>query len=625
MDVKRIHPLKYAVVVLATAMVLLTTLGASVYAAGKTGVSGKFYEFEKGHYEFSKSEDFANTGTNNTYGKFSVQGNFTSETDKSGIPSFAVMDDSFALFYDYDDKKLNADVDSWHLVDDKSKKVDTITLDSNIMKGALILQISTDGKSWNTVQSVTDAFQTTPKSSKAIYTCSEMQLRNGCYYRFIVAYMLSKREKEGKILVVKTDKYETKHYAEVYEFYAHSGDSNATGASSGQAYNMDRTMRVKKFDSFSDEEKIDSKDIHFGWNLGSFVVSGFTQRITDDPDNPIFIKKAGDTVTLSFRLKQNIDALNGDEKLKVTSIKSAGDQHFGVVPCKFGYGALIVQYKDYTNEKTKPLPYTDYLSATAKQEADTFIQLCEEGDYEVALDYEIKKDGMIDTTRRYRIFAKFSVRNGSSMVYPFDLQNGAELRDGSMTPNGFRLDFANSHYLTVYVKYSALNRVGNSYCEDVRANRPAKDGEKYTEPGIYTIEVTTDYASQPTTKRIAVGTDPALYAYVTSGLSIEDFNSRLNDGFVIQEDGSLIEPTSVSIVPSSQVASVELPAASTETESTSSKMEQPAQETGKASGGFPVAVVGGAVLVVAAVAGVVIVKKKKMSPSTTESDGGADE
>ena len=193
-----------------------------------------------------------------------------------------------------------------------------------------------------------------------------------------------------------------------------------------------------------------------------------------------------------------------------------------------------------------------------------------------------------------------------------------------MTPSGFRLDFANSHYLTVYVKYSALNRVGNSYCEDVRANRPAKDGEKYTEPGIYTIEVTTDYASQPTTKRIAVGTDPALYAYVTSGLSIEDFNSRLNDEFVIQEDGSLIEPTSVSIVPSSQAASVEPPATSTE-ESTSSKVEQLAQETEKASGGFPVAAVGGAVLAVAAVAGVVIVKKKKVSPSTTESHGGADE
>ena len=440
MDVKRIHPLKYAVVVLATAMVLLTTLGASVYAAGKTGVSGKLYEFDKRHYEFSKSEDFANTGTNNTYGKFSVQGIFTGETDKSGVPSFAVMDDSLALFYDYNDKKLNADEDSWHLVDDKSKKVDTITLDSNIMKGALILQISTDGKSWNTVQSVTDAFQTTPKSSKAIYTCSEMQLRNGCYYRFIVAYTLSRREKEGKILVVKTDKYETKHYAEVYEFYAHSDKVNSNAIASGQTYNLGEKTRVKKFDSFSGEEAIDDKDIHYGWDLGNFVVSGFTQKTTDESGNPVFLKNVGDKVTLGFRLKQNIDALHGDEKLKITSIKKASDRDFETETTNFGCGTLIVQYTNYTNEKTKPLLYTNYLSSTAKQEADTFIQLCEEGDYEVALDYEVTKDELVDKVGRYRIHCRFSVRNGNCMVYPKDAITGNELVNGSIAENGFSLD-----------------------------------------------------------------------------------------------------------------------------------------------------------------------------------------
>lgn len=51
-DVKRIPPLRDVMAVLATAMVLLTTLGASVYAAGKTGVSGKLYEVVKtGKYE----------------------------------------------------------------------------------------------------------------------------------------------------------------------------------------------------------------------------------------------------------------------------------------------------------------------------------------------------------------------------------------------------------------------------------------------------------------------------------------------------------------------------------------------------------------------------------------------
>lgn len=624
MDVKRIHPLKYAVAVLATAMVLLTTLGASVYAAGKTGVSGKLYEFDKGHYEFSKSEDFANTGTNNTYGKFSVQGNFTRETDKSGVPSFAVTDDNFALFYDYDDKKLNADVDSWHLVDDKSKKVDTITLDSNIMKGALILQISTDGKSWNTVQSVTDVFQTTPKSSKAIYTCSEMQLRNGCYYRFIVAYTLSKREKEGKILVVKTDKYETKHYTEVYEFYAHSDKANSNAVASGQTYNLGEKTRVKKFDSFSGEETIDDKDIHYGWDLGNFVVSGFTQKTTDESGNPVFLKNVGDKVTLGFRLKQNINALNGDEKLKITSIKKASDRDFETETTNFGCGTLIVQYTNYTNEKTKLPPYTDYLFAIARQEADTFIQLCEEGDYEVALDYEVTKDELVDKVGRYRIHCKFSVRNGNCMVYPKDAITGNELVNGSIAENGFSLDLANSRYLTITVKRNVLNSAGDGFAEDTRFNRAAKDGETYTDDGIYIITVRNNYTHEETSKKIAVGSDPILRAYVTTGKSISEIKGLVEQGAVIQSDGSIIQTASVSTAPSSQAASVEPPATSTE-ESTSSKMEQPAQETEKASGGFPVAVVGGAALVVAAVAGVVIIKKKKVSSSTTESDGGAGE
>lgn len=626
MDVKRIHPLKYVVAVLATAMVLLTTLGASVYAAGKTGVSGKLYEFDKGHYEFSKNEDFANTGTNNTYGKFYVQGNFTSETDKSSIPSFAVSDDSFALFYDYDDKKLNAGVDSWHLVDDKSKKVDTITLDSNIMKGALLLQISADGTNWNTIQIMTNAFQTTPISSKAIYTCSEMQLKNGCYYRFIVVYTLRRREKEGKILVVKTDKYETKHYAEVYEFYAHSDKDISNSITSGQTYNLGEKVRVKKFDSFSGEETIDAKDIHYGWDLGNFVVSGFTQKTTNESGNLVFLKNVGDKVALGFRLKQNINVLNSDEKLKVTSIKKASDQDFETETTNFGCGALIVQYTNYTNEKTKPQIYTNYLSATAKQEADTFIQLCEEGDYKVALDYEVTKDKLIDTVERYRVYCTFSVRNSNCMVYPKDAITGNELVNGSIAENGFSLDLANSRYLTITVKRSELNSAGDSFLEDTRFNRAAKDGETYTDAGVYIITVRNAYTHEETSKKIAVGSDPILRAYVTTGKSLSEINGLVKQGAVIQSDGSIVQPVSDSVSPSSQTASVEFPSTSTETENTSSKMEQPAQEIVKSSGFFPlVVVVGGAALVVMVAVGVVIIKKKKRSSATTESDGGIDE
>lgn len=624
MNVRLFVPPKKLFVTLVTAIVLLSVLSVSALAdAAKTRISGKIYEFEKGHYDFSQSETSAITGTDNTYGTFSVQGAFTRETNKSGVPAFTVTDGGLEIFYDYNDAKLTADEDSWHLVDDKSKKVDTLTLDSNIMKGAIILQISTDGKSWNTVTTTTDVFQTTPASKGAVYTCTDIQLENGCFYRFIVAYTMSKREKEGKVLFVNRDKYDTRKYAEVYEFYAQSDKSNVSTNASTLTYNLGKKVHVKKFDSFSGEEPIDSKDIHYGWDLGNFLVSGYTQKTDGESGNPIFLKNVGDTVTLGFRLKQDINALNGDGKLTITSIKKANDQDFEIEITNFGRGTLIVRYTDYTNEKTKPRLYTNYLSATAKQEADTFIRLCEEGDYEVALDYEVTKDDLIDKVGRYRIYCKFSVRNSNCMVYPMDAKTGNELTNGSIAENGFRLDLAKSRYLSITVKRATLNSTGDNFVEDTRFNRAAKDGETYTDEGIYTITVRNNYTHEETIKKIAVGSEPVLKAYVTTGMSLSEIHGMVENGAVIQEDGS-IKPASVSSIASSsdEEPIVEQPTTTSAPESSVSEPEQEEQAVEKASNGFPVIAVVGIVILVAAVA-VLVLKKKKLDASG--SHGGADE
>lgn len=624
MDIKQSFSLKRVFIALTIVFALTSMFSVPVLAGtGKTNVSGKLYEFEKGHYDFSQSETSTITGSDNTYGKFSVQGDFTRDTNKSGVPAFTVNDGELKIFYDYDDAKLNADEDSWHLVDEKSKKVDTIALGSNIMKGALILQISTDGKSWNTVTQSTDVFNTTPTSTGAVYTCTDMQLENGCYYRFIVVYSLSKREKEVKVLFVNTDKYDTRKYAEVYEFYAQSDKATVSTNASTQAYNLGEKVRVKKFDSFSGEEPIDSKDIHYGWDLGSFLISGYTQKIDDESGNPVFLKNVGDTVTLGFRLKQNINALNNDEKLTITSIKKANDQDFETETTKFGRGALIVRYTDYTNEKTKPQLYTDYLSATAKKEADTFIRLCEEGNYEVALDYEVTKDDLIDKVGRYRIYCKFSVRNSNCMVYPMDAKTGNELTNGSIAENGFRLDLANSRYLNITVKRATLNSTGDDFVEDTRFNKAAKDGETYTDEGIYIITVRNNYTRVETTKTIAVGSDPVLKAYVATGKPISEIRDMVKNGAVIQEDGS-IKPASVSSITSSSEAKesvVERSTASSATDNTVSEPEQPAQEVEASSSGFPVIAVVGVIVLVAVVA-VIFLRKKKQNASG--SHGGTD-
>lgn len=58
-------------------------------------------------------------------------------------------------------------------------------------------------------------------------------------------------------------------------------------------------------DDFSKQENIDSDDYNYGWKLGKFCVSGYSSRMTDGEGNYVFLKNAGDKITLSFILEQD--------------------------------------------------------------------------------------------------------------------------------------------------------------------------------------------------------------------------------------------------------------------------------------------------------------------------------
>ena len=167
-------------------------------------------------------------------------------------------------------------------------------------------------------------------------------------------------------------------------------------------------------------------------------------------------------------------------------------------------------------------------------DADTVISLNEEGDYEVALDYEIKCDSYVLGTKitktsysDYRIFFRFSVRNGNCMVFPFDAVTGEELKNTAATPNGFYLDLAQSRYLDILVKRSVLNEQDSGVTEDIRFNRPASDGEMYTQEGLYTIAVRNRYTLEQTVKTIYVGTDERYIDYVSNGYSVQQIMQAL--------------------------------------------------------------------------------------------------
>ena len=300
---------------------------------------------------------------------------------------------------------------------------------------------------------------------------------------------------------------------------------------------------------YNESNEITRQDPHFGWTLGQFAISGSTGKAETTDGTPIFLKTEGDKVSLSFELAQDINALNGKESLTVSGDSDGYDQYFQIDRTDFGQGALIVRHTNYQNAAGEPQIYTNYLNGI-EAGANTEVILLEEGDYEVRLDYELKNDvrqvgpvSVFPEYSNYVIDIKFEVRNGNSMVFPFDLATGSELTNEAYAPNGFYLDLARSRYLDINVKKEVMAAGANGLVEDTRFNGPARDGDQYAEEGIYTITAKNPSTGQETIKTIYVGSNPILKAYAVTGLPIETINERLANGEVVSEDGTLIWPS----------------------------------------------------------------------------------
>ena len=178
----------------------------------------------------------------------------------------------------------------------------------------------------------------------------------------------------------------------------------------------------------------------------------------------------------------------------------------------------------------------------------------------------------IASYNNYKIMFEFSIRNGNCMVYPFDSLTGAELADNAITENGFKLDMAKSKYLTIDVQRSVLIVGTDGYLtEDVRFNRPAKDGETYTSEGIYTFKVTNLYTDENTTKTIYVGSNSYLRALSATGMSIEELNAEIEKGAIVRENGTIEVIAPAEPEPTK-------PSAETDPEPTSTVTEEPTDD-----------------------------------------------
>lgn len=262
------------------------------------------------------------------------------------------------------------------------------------------------------------------------------------------------------------------------------------------------------------------KDPHFGWSLGRFMLSGYTE-VQDSANYPTFIKTPGDSLILWFDLDQDINLLNGKKGMTIVEDTDGLDQPFGFPKTNMGRGALLIRHIDYHNGDNAPVPYLNFLEASDLGTANTHVEVKEEGIYEVALDYEIRS-GM--STNNYRISCTFQVKNGSSMFYLFDVASGAELEDYARTADGFRIDLANSHSLKIDVVRYALNQARTGL--DVRASAPASDGDSYTKVGYYLITIQNTETHEKLTKHLFVGSQNDLASYQAVDNSLMPFGNK---------------------------------------------------------------------------------------------------
>ncbi len=551
--------LSYVIISVITLIIVLPCISFSqtVKAEDKqVNIQGKFYEFdEDSEYELAKL-DSINEMDHKTIGSVNVSGAINNTYTKSGVTAFEVADgEVLSLKFTYDDTLKKAGEKEWHLYKDSAKKVDTKALNDKVAYGAILLQTSFDGNRWYTNYSKTDINGDILFNDSAYI--NDLQLINGCYYRVVLAYELQTRTDPTKIKIfgwnvanIPDNIY--KKNAEVYEFYAGYKEAVNDITTDIETFSIGEKQAVVADNGYYKNISLDSDDPHLGWDIGHFTIGGFTSHTKTNNGEEVFLKNVGDKVRLWFNMTEgiNINKLNNDSDQYINNDTNGYDQSLNVPMQNFKHGALIIRFTDYKGQKHDPIIYTNFLEALASPGADTKVQLFEEGDYEVSLDYEIINTNWLDRLYNYKIAFKFQIRNSNTIVYPQDLITGSYLANDSVTENGFKLDWAKSRYLDVNVKLSQWTKGANGYTEDIRYNRTAKESDVYDDTGIYTITVTnptTDpYGNNPTVKKIYVGSDNVLIASMNAknaAYSINDISNLVeNEGYKISNNGELIPP-----------------------------------------------------------------------------------
>lgn len=510
-----------------------------------TGDEYQFTDSEKYNIDEKTPVGKTSSAASNSFGTLSITGDYDVMEKQSGYRAFDVKNGNIRIKYDFEKSKLITNDNAYNLYDDSCEEINGYDMDIDVDYGAVLVQTSFDGQKWATDTVLTNVFVQNSPLSNYIYETNNIQLVNGCYYRIIVAYEERKKTGETDYFVTTVDEHDYRRWAEVYTFYAINLEESKVAPSpdTEPRKELGKKIRTERNTGYSGSVSIDASDPHYGWDLGTFVVNGFSSDKIDENGNYIFLKNVGDRVTLWFSLKQDIDCLNGNKDYKIESNNGAYDKEFEVPKTNFKRGTLIIRFTDHEGKSTKPVVYTNFLEANTRTGASTKVEMFEEGDYEVALDYSIDdSSSVVSSNKDYRILIKFKIRNSNAEVFVFDSSTKNELKNQSITPDGFEIDMAKSRYLDVVVETYEIVKNNGVYVENPRGNREVKDGIACNTEGFYRIKAKNKYTNESSSITIYVGTSPIYKAMIMYKNDLSEINRLLAEGGEILDNGKIVIP-----------------------------------------------------------------------------------
>ena len=480
----------------------LLTGTSQVYAkTEETEVQGGIYT-QGGKEKYTGGAYTASGESKIAHGMFKITANIA-ETNQTvwgmryGTSSSSVKF-SYGYYHDMDIHK------------DSCKKIGDLKLGTKAGKGVLVLETSKDGNIWQTKYVKTNLLKERPSVCNDFYIASDVELASGYYYRVTVAYTYEQSDV-------------TRSVREQYQFYLYNSAITTADDNNAAKQTLGTKIRTEK-NGYKGEKEIEDDDCHYGWDLGKFFISGYTTSMVDATGTPIFLKNQSDKLSLWFNLAQEIDKLNQKKSLSIVEDEGY-DQYFETKKMDLGKGALIIRYTDYENVKHESKVYTNFLEENAILGKNQRIQFLGEGDYEVALDYEVENDktnifglSVFPDYSYYRIYFKFSVRNADSNVRLYDVDDKTKLKTNDFTENGFKLNQTLSRYLDVEVKHEVYDAEKNSFTEDKNLMANAKDGGKYIDEGFYLITAKNRYTDSQTNRIVYVGKNKFLQKCAQSGM-----------------------------------------------------------------------------------------------------------